>query len=176
MNDLKMLALVAGGGMALLSMPCLLVPQKTRGWIKDFPRSKIAGWLLLAAGVTWVAWLLFQMPLAWFDNYKPSLYVLAPLFFLFTVKFMDELLAPRALGGLMLLVPCLVIDIARQRGLVLVTLAYVMVVAGIALVLSPYIYRKFMAYWVENDTRCRALGCAGAGLGAFLVVFGMLCY
>ena len=176
MNDLKMLAVATGVITALIFLPCLLVPQSARVWIKDFPRSKIAAWILLAVGVVWSAWFLFKMPLAWFDNYKPSLYVLAPLFFLLTVKFMDELLAPRALGGLLLLIPGFMIDIARQRGLLLVTLAYALVVVGIALVLSPYIFRKSMAYYVENDSRCRMLGAAGASLGAVIAVFGLICY
>ncbi|MDD4872863.1 MAG: hypothetical protein PHR77_20105 [Kiritimatiellae bacterium] len=176
MNDLRMLAIIVGGAIGLLSLPFILSPGKTGEWIKDFPRSKFMAWILTAIGITWVTWLLFKTPLAWFDNYKPSLYVLAPLFFMLMVNFMDDLLAPRALGGLLILIPGPIIDIARQRGLLLVSLAYLLVIIGIMLVLSPYLFRKFMASWVENRTRSRIFGVVGLGLGVLMAVFGLLFY
>jgi uncharacterized protein YjeT (DUF2065 family) len=176
MNDLKMLALVIGGVMALFSLPCVVMPRKSREWIKAFPRGKIPAWVLTALCVAWSAYLLYKMPLAWFDNYKPSLYVMAPLLFFLIVKFMDELLAPRALGGLLVLIPSPVLDIARQRGLLLVTLAYVAVIAGITLILSPYVFRKSMAFCIANDIRCRTFGFLGVVAGALVAVFGFLFY
>jgi hypothetical protein len=176
MNNLQMLAIIIGGVTGLLSLPFLIMPGKTCEWVRDFPRSKFAAWVLTAVGVTWVTWLLFNTPLAWFDNYKPALYVLAPLFFMLMVNLMGDLLAPRALGGLLILVPDTIIEIARQRGLVLVTLAYLFVVIGIMLVLSPYLFRKSMAFWIVNNTRCRTFGSLGLGLGICIAVFGLLFY
>lgn len=176
MIDLRALAVAIGGATVLLSLPCLLDTKKTMEWIRDFPRSKFTAWVITAIGTTWVAWLLFKTPLAWFDNYKPALYVLAPVFFLLVVNYMDELLAPRALGGLMLLIPSPIIDVARQRGLLLVSLAYVLVVVGIILVLSPYMFRKSLAFCIQSPRRCRSLGFIGLGLGVFIAAFGLIFY
>ena len=176
MSDIHMLAIVIGGITGLLSLPCLAAPERTIEWIRDFPRNKFAAWIMSAVGVTWVAWLLFITPLGWVDNYKPSLYVLAPGFFLLVVNYMDELLAPRALGGILLLLPSPIIDIARQRGLLLVSLAYVLVVIGITLVLSPYMFRKTMAFCIASHARCRTLGYVGMGIGVFIAAFGLLLY
>jgi len=176
MSDIRMLAMVIGGIACLLSLPCLAAPERAMEWIRDFPRNKFVAWIMTAVGVTWVAWLLFITPLGWVDNYKLSLYVLAPGFFLLVVNYMDELLAPRALGGLLLLLPSPIIDIARQRGLLLVSLAYVLVVMGIMLVLSPYMFRKSLAFFIVSPVRCRALGYAGVGVGVFIAAFGLLFY
>lgn len=176
MNDLQMLAMIMGGGAALLALPCLLAPPAAREWVRDFPRSRVAGWLLSAVGVTWVTWLLFLTPLAWFDTYKSALYVLAPLFFLLVVTYMGELLAPRALGGLLILVPGVIVDMARQRGLLLVSLAYLMVVLGITLVLSPYLIRKVLTNKIKTDAGWRRLGLLVSGLGAGLAIVGFFLY
>lgn len=176
MSDLRMLAVAVGTVFGMLSLPCLLLPGRVRDWIRDFPRNKFAAWIISAVGVTWVAWLLFKTPLAWVDDYKPSLYFLAPVFFLIMVNYMDELLAPRALGGFLLLLPSPIIDIARQRGLLLVSLAYMLVVLGIMLVLSPYMFRKGMALWIKSNEQCRILGFTWLGAGAFIAVFGLMFY
>jgi uncharacterized protein YjeT (DUF2065 family) len=176
MSDLKILAVVMGGVVGLASGMCLLDPRRAADWIRDFPRSKFTAWILTAICVTWAAWLLFKTPLGRFDSYKPSLYVLAPLLFMLIVNYMDELLAARALGGLFILVPGPIIDIARQRGLLLVTMAYVLVVAGVLLLLSPYLFRKSMAYWTESSGRCKALGYIGLGIGVFIILFGLVFY
>jgi len=176
MNDLQMVALLIGVVLVLLSLPCIFSTPKAMDWIRDFPRSKFAAWIITAIGTTWVAWLLFQTPLAWFDKYKPALYMLAPAFFLIVVNYMDELLAPRALGGFLLLIPNPIIEVARQRGLLLVSIAYLLVVAGIILVLSPYMFRKTMAYWIASTARCRILGYLFLGCGIFVSIFGLLFY
>jgi len=176
MNDLQKLSLIVGAIIVCLSLPCLLVPQKAKTWIASFPRSRVAAWFLTLICTVWVTRLLFVTPLGFFESYKPSLYLLAPLFFVLTVVFMEELLAPRALGGIMLLVPCLIINIARQRGIMLVSLAYVQVIVGIMLVLSPYLFRKAMAFWIENTGRCKTLGMLAAGIGAAVAAFGLLFY
>jgi hypothetical protein len=176
MMELKELALLVGSVTAVAAAPCVISPGKAREWIRGFPRSRAAGVILSAVCVAWATWSLFQMPLAWFDRYKPSLYVLAPLLYFLVVTKMDELLAPRALGGLFILVPAPVLEIARQRAIVLVSFMYILAVAGIALMLSPYVLRKVMAYWIETDGRCRALGYAGIALGVFVAVFGLVAY
>jgi len=58
----------------------------------------------------------------------------------------------------------------------LVSFAYLLVIIGVILVLNPYLFRKAMAYWIENDDRCRALGMIGTGLGVFVILFGLLSY
>ena len=88
-------------------MPAGAIPDT--GFSRNIP----AAWILTALDVAWVAWIVFHASLGWFDPLKPALYILAPMSFLAMVFFMDELLAPRALGGLLLLLANPVLNSAR---------------------------------------------------------------
>jgi hypothetical protein len=94
---LGVLGLVAGLGMRWF--PSAL----RRGWTA-FPRSRAPGWILAAVGVFWVAWVVQHAALGRFEVLKPFIPFAAVGRFGAIVYFLDELLAPRALGGLLLLV------------------------------------------------------------------------
>ena len=130
--------------------------------------------------LVWSAWLVMHMPLGPFDRYKPFLYVVAPVLFFLIVHFMDELLAARALGGLLLLVASPLLDAARPHEsefrLVVAALAYILAIKGMALVLCPYLFRKATSWWARNDAWCRAGGLVGLALAAFLIVLAVTVY
>lgn len=188
-DDLKYVAVALGGLGLVKSAFWLLAPGLARKWTEGFPRSRAAAWLLTAAGLGWVTWLILATPLGrgelfgvlvdW-DQVKQWLTVVSPVLYFLIVFFMDELLAPRALGALMLLVPEPILSAARWHDspwrLVMTVLAYAMVVAGIVLVLSPYRFRMSAAAWTGTDRRCRQLGIAGAALSAGLVILGVVVY
>jgi uncharacterized protein YjeT (DUF2065 family) len=103
-------------------------------------------------------------------------YLVAPLAFVLIVLFMDELLAARAFGGVLLLLGDPILDAIRWHDsplrLVITSLTYVMVVAGMALVLSPYYFRTWAHAFAGSDGRCRLTGLASCLLGAGLVALG----
>ncbi|NQT92514.1 MAG: hypothetical protein HQ559_07120 [Lentisphaerae bacterium] len=177
MNSLASTTVIAGIVLAVVYAPCLVVPGRAREWIRRFPRSRRVGWLLSAAGLVWAGWIVAHASLGRFEYLKPMIYVVVPLA-VFIVPFsMRELLAPRALGGLLLLAATPLLAVARWHEsaarLVVVVLAYLAAVAGVCLVLSPFLFRKGMAVWIRTDARCRILGCTGLAAAALLVALGL---
>ena len=167
--NLTAISMLLGMVLAGTSLFFLSVPAIARRTMTAFPRNRIAGYILTAIGLVWAARLLFDMPMGRFDQYKPLLYVITPVFFFMIVRFMDELLAARALGGLMLLVPAPVMRAARWHEsdfrLVIIVIAYIMAIKGIMLVLSPYLFRKWSECFVRSETACRIIGTVGTVLG-----------
>ncbi len=180
MSRLSSLAVITGSLMALMFVPCVFVPDQARQCFARFPRNRLAGWMLLAIDLVWTGWLVFNMSLGQFDKYKPLLFAIVPAAFVLIVVLMDDLLAPRALGGIFLLVPTPMLDAAfcHESGLrlVIVVLAYVIVVAGIALVLSPYLFRKATNAWSRDRRVCKIVGMTGLVAGVLVVLLGMTVY
>jgi uncharacterized membrane protein YhaH (DUF805 family) len=180
MSELAWTAVICGGLILFVHVPCVVMPGHVRAAVKMFPRSKWSGWILTACALGWAAWVLATSPLGRIERYKPLLYVLTPGAFVLIIFFMDELLAPRALGGLMLLAPLSMLSAAKfhesSLSLVIVVLAYVLVVAGMTLVLSPYLFRKIGRFCIESEERCQGLGVIGVGFGILVVILGLMVY
>lgn len=180
MSGLAGISIGMGVILAALAAPGVVAPSATRGALARFPRSKVAGRLLAAVVLGWSAWLLWQMPLGRFDTLKPLLGVLAPVAYVLTVLLMDELLAARALGGLLCLIPAPILAVSRECSspwrLAIVIIAYAMAVKGMALVLSPYLFRKGAAFAAATDTRLRTLCMADVLAGVALVALGVFAF
>jgi len=177
MSKLAGVAIIAGCAISVVFAPCVVVPDRARAWIKGFPRSRPSALILAAGDLTWAALLLLNAPLGRFEGLKPLVYVLMPVVFLLVITLMDELLGPRALGGLLILAPAPLLDAARWEAsglrLVIVVLAYCLVFKGIILVLSPYQFRRAMAPWIRSNGLCRACGCLGLAFGIFVILLGV---
>jgi hypothetical protein len=177
MSDLAQVSMAIGAAAAACAVPLLVAPQVARRGLLAFPRHAWTGRVLTAAGVSWTVLLLRAMTLGFLDPYKAWLYVAAPVAFLLIIIFMDELLAPRALGGLLLLAGSPVLAAAQWHAAplkyVVVVSVYIWVIAGIVLVLSPYRFRTTLGFWIRNDSRCRLLGAMGTAYGALLVLLGL---
>ncbi|MBP7830234.1 MAG: hypothetical protein KA248_09990 [Kiritimatiellae bacterium] len=159
---------------------CLLWPPAVRRAVAAFPRSRGPAWLLTALDLAWVAVIVLHAELGRFDWLKPYIYAAAPVAFFLIVIFMDELLAPRALGGLLLLLANPVIRAARWHESdwrwVVMVLAYAWAVAGIVLVLSPFYFRRVAEWANRTDGRCRFLGALRFGLGLLLLALALAVY
>ena len=172
--------LILGSCIVLANLPLLAAPATARRMLAAFPRSQWLGWILAIVAIAWSAWLVNEMELGSFNKYKIALYVVAPVLLVLVCFFMEELLAVRALGGLLMLVPAPLLDIARWHDsssrLVVTVLAYVMVVAGMTLILCPYVFRKTAERFTATDLRCRLSGGAGFVLGAVVVALALKVY
>ena len=160
---------------------CLVVsPATARRVATAFPRDKWTGRILATAGFLWAAWLIYDMPLGRFEYLKQWLYIVTPVTIGMSFVYMEELLAPRAFGGLLLLYPAPVLVLARMHAsrwsLVMTVLAYIMVVKGIALLLSPYLFRKSATFITASDGRCRALGSCGVAVDVLSLALAVLVY
>jgi len=180
MGDLSKVTLVFGALVLAVNGLALGAPGVLRRWISAFPRSRLPAWVLTAICLLWAGRLLYDAPLGRFDSLKPLLYVLTPLSIALVGLFVDDLLAPRALGGVLVLVAAPLLDAARWHGsalrLVVVLLAYALVVEGVVLVVCPYRFRKEAERFLPDDRACRRWGGAGCVLGAVLVALALLVY
>ena len=178
---LSWIALGLGTIFVLLNLPFVLAPAAWQRVLLAFPRSRIPAYLLAALDLAWFGWLLYHEPLwAFFDYVRPWLWLLMPVLTVLVCIFMDELLAPRALGGLLLLVVGPILDAGRfhpslWRYLPLV-IAYVWFVAGIVFVLAPYRVRRFIEFITRTPLRSRVGGGLRLALGLLLLWLGWQVY
>ncbi len=176
MPRLSLTALMLGGIVVLLFAPLLVAPRQALGVIAAFPRNRVLAWLLTAVDLVWAGWLTYHAHFPWIDAHRNWIVVATPIVFVLVVWWMDDLLAPRALGGLFLLLPAPILDAAFLRPerwrLVLVATAYGMVIVGMGLMLNPYWYRKTTSRWLRTEAQCRIWGAAGIVWGAFVAGLG----
>ncbi len=158
----------------------LLKPGLLREGLGRFPRARWNGRILAALAVAWAAWLLRDMPMGRFDGLKAGLLPAALVLIGLVWHYMDELLAPRALGALLLLYPAPLLEAARLHdsrwSAVMSAVAYVMIVKGILLLLSPYLFRKAIERFLQTDRCCRVAGAAGLGFDTVLAALALLLY
>ena len=160
-----------------LGLIFLAVPGRARALLKAFPRNIRVGAVLAALALAWSAVEVNKMPLGFVDAFKVWLWILGPLVYFLIMVFMNELLAPRALGGLLMLSASPVLELQRvnESGwtVVLAVLAYIWVVAGMILVLSPYRFRQAAEKFCGSDAACRWNGVSWLALGGLMLVLGM---
>ncbi len=180
MLPLSTIAIALGCFIIVMNLPAVFAPAFFRRMATGFSRNMPAAWILTAIAVMWVSWIVFHASLGRFEPLKPLLYVAAPVSFFAMVFFMDELLAPRALGGLLLLLANPVMNSARWLEtpwrLVMIVIAYVWVIAGITFVLSPFRLRQAAAWGTKTDLRCIVGGSIRILFGACILFLGLKVY
>lgn len=180
MNSLSFITLVVGALVLAWHLGLGLAPRAVGPWLAGFPRNAWAGRILAAIAMGWVTLLVWQADIAWLERYRLPLCALAPVAYVLIVVFVDELLAARALGGLFLLLPALILDAAfvypSNSRLVMTGFAYVLVIVGMVLVWSPFMFRKMTAPWAGRPNACRVVGAAGSAVGLGLLLLGWFAY
>ena len=177
---LAQLAFLLGGLTLAAGLWQIVAPAQVRRMLEALPRHTPTAWALTAIDLLWVAWLLNETSLGRFDAWKPSLYFITPLSFFLLIRYLDELLAVRALGGLLLLLAHPVLQLIQWHPspwrLVITTLAYLWVIIGIFLVMSPYLFRRVQRAVVPDDARGRFSALLKLVAGAGLVALGLFVY
>ena len=170
--------LITGVILALLSLAALFLPA--RNFLPQFPRSRVAGALLLTVDLVWSLWLLATMEMGEFAGFRRPLLFVLPIGFFLVLRFVDEFLAVRALGILCLLAAEPLLDAAFLRPeasrLLVTVLAYVMIVAGLFWVTMPYLLRDQIEWSTKTDARWRMLSGIGFAFGAAILVCAFVAY
>jgi len=147
------------------------------------PRNMWLGRILAVVCLLWSAWLLKDAPLfmqvvSRFCSPVTALYVLTPIAGFLVLRYLDELLAARALGGIMLLVPTPLIVGAREVDTwwryVILVVGYAMVIKGVVLVLSPFMLRKGCEFWNKSTARWYSMCLVALGWGVFFGALALL--
>jgi hypothetical protein len=168
-------AATMAAGLALVG-----APEAAKRGLAAFPRSRLAGWVLTTAVLVWCAQIVANGPLGPFAPYRGALFLITPLVIVAVCVFVDELLAPRALGVLLILLPSVLLAAARWHPsawrYVMIVTAYAMVLKGSALVLAPYLFRMTVTRFLASPGACRAWGGVALFYGAALVGLGLTVY
>ena len=190
-------ALYLTGLLVLLAHALALFKGKAaQDWLRALPRSKPLGFVFLTVAAIWFFWLVQTMDLGEFSNWREPMRILhflhiipflgpfewltSPLAlgpivaYVLALKYVDEFLAARALGMLVLLGAEPLLEAAFLRPemsrLFLVTLVYVWVAFALFWVGMPFTLRDQIAWLTGGEKRWRAAVFAGLAYGALLLV------
>jgi hypothetical protein len=170
--------LIAGALLALASLLAIFLPA--HDFLPKFPRSRAAGAALLTIDFIWSFWLLATMEMGEFSNFRRPLLVILPVGFVLVLRFVDEFLAVRALGILCLLAAEPLLDAAFLRPetsrVLVTTLAYLMIVAGLFWVTMPYLLRDQISWSTRYAGRWQLLSGLGFVFGAAILVCAFVAY
>ena len=168
-------ALATAGGLVGVLRPELIKKQA-----ELFPRSVVPAWVFTGLCCVLGAKYAMEMNMGFLDAYKKFIYVLAPVVFFASVVYMKELLAPRALGGFLLLIAVPILRVAsmdesslRQ---VVVVLVYLWIVYGLLLLMSPWYFRKLSAPLLANDSLFKIVAFSKTAVGIVLLLLGIFVY
>lgn len=172
--------LILGFALLVAHLLALLFPSHCRSWLAAFPRSRVAGTILLGLAAAWSFALIATMDLGEFAGLRNLLLVAVVAGAGLTWYFVEEFLAVRALGMLALLAAELLLCAAFMKvpesRLLVVLLAYVWIAFGLIWVGLPYLLRDQIAWISAHPLRWSAAGAGGALYGIILLAATFLFY
>src|ERR1043166_142521 len=148
--------------------------------VKRFPRSRVAGVVLLAICLAWTFWLVATIQMGEFSSFRRPLLIALPIGYVLALFFVEEFLAVRALGILCLLVAEPLIDAAFLRNemsrLLVTVFAYLLIIAGLFWVTMPYLLRDQINWTTGSVFRWRCLHAIELIYGGVLLGFAFTRY
>ena len=170
------MCICAGMALAALAVLALVWPATARSWVVSFPRNRVAAWVLSALALFWVANIVQHGRLGRFEPWKVYVWPGYTVALIAVGLFMDDLLAVRALGGILLLGANPVLRAVRLHdspwASLVAAVTYGVIVLGIAWILGPYRFRRWLS-WMLSPERYRWT-CSGVLLlGALLCALGL---
>ena len=178
--SLSSVAWALGALIVVLRLPGVIWPDPYAQVLRRFPRNLGAGAVLGALAAAWIAWYLYQGVTGTWAWFRPYALAAVPVGYVVCLKYLDEYLAVRSMAVLLLLVAKPLTDAARWHEsplrLVVTVVAYVFVVAGMVLVVSPYRLRDSIEWSTRNRTRTRWISAAGAAVGIAICILAATAY
>jgi hypothetical protein len=169
-------------GLTLLAshLFALLQSSKVQALLKSFPRNYKWGVILLSIDFVWGMICLSNMDMGEFYNLRKWFLILVPVGFVLVLIFVQEFLAVRALGSLLLLVGGIVLEAAflqpQMSRLLLPVIAYVWIIAGMYFVGMPYLMRDWVGWVTANEGRWKMASLGGVIYGAIVLIAAVLWY
>ena len=165
---------IAGGAFGLAQR------EKAMDFSRNFPRHETIGPVLILAGMTWFLFILHGENMADFEGYRRPFYGIIIATGVGACFFLKDYLAVRGLAVLMILVAKLIVDTARFHEsdwrILLVSIAYAKVVAGMWFTVSPWRMRDMIGWATANENRFKILCATRLALGVLLVVLGLTAF
>ena len=171
---------ILGIPLAALGLFAVFRPSLAAKAFVAFPRSKPAAVVLCALGWLGTAYELDNIGIEVFDRFLKAfpfeLWILAFVLTILTCWWMPNLLPIRGLSAIFMLFPAEMFHAIRLEPtdwrLVLVTIAYVCIIAGMFGMFYPWRIRQFLAWLAEKRSRVALAGCPVLAAGALCIVLG----
>lgn len=177
--SLQTAGIIAGAFLIFISLPGLMKPGLANT-AQRFPRSRMAGILLLTICLLWTFWLLATIQMGEFSAFRRPLLIALPIGYVLAIRFVDEFLAVRALGILCLLAAEPLLDAAFLRHepsrLLVTVFAYLLIVAGLFWVSIPYVLRNQINWSARSVFRWRFLHGVAFIYGCVMLTFAFTRY
>ena len=144
---------------------------------RKFPRYTPVGYPLMLLATAWFVYNVYNEPIADFAVMKPYLCGFFAAVGVGACIFVKDFLPVRGLAVLLLLAAKLMVDTARWVDtpwrLVISTLAYAWVIAGMWLTVSPWRMRDLANWLTASENRIRLFTGARAAFGVFVLLLGL---
>jgi hypothetical protein len=179
---LSTLAILLGLGMALPQAYGFAKPAAYGEAVRKFPRSLRWGWALMLLGTAWFVWNVSQESISDFAAWKNVMLMAFAAIGIASCLFVQDFLAVRGLAIVLLLLAKLMVDTGRpylsHTPLVLLfqAWAYVLVVAGLWLTVSPWRLRDLLNWATASEKRIK-IGCGvRLAFGLFIAALGLTAF
>jgi hypothetical protein len=178
--NLKMAGFLVGIALILGHVLALRSRESVRKWLLSFPRSHVLGVALLVTAAIWSFLLVAEMDLGEFTSYRTGFLMAIPVAAGLTIRYVEEFLAVRATGMLMLLAAEPVLEAAFLRPeksrLLLVVLAYAWTIFGMFWVGMPYLMRDQIKWLLKSESRWNAAMYLGLAYGVAILICTLAFY
>jgi hypothetical protein len=176
--SLKLAGIVVGLALIALHLIAVLQPASCERWLKGFPRSRVAGTILIAIATIWSFLLIRSMDLGEFVGLRNPMLIAIVISGFLAWKYLEEFLAVRALGMLALLAAEPVLGAAFLRGeptrLLVVVLAYAWIILGLFWVGMPWLMRDQINWLTAQRARYQAAAWGGVVYGVAILAAAAL--
>jgi len=174
---LSTLSILLGLGFGLPQIYGLMKPGRFRDAVRQFPRSESIGYVLMMLGTVWFLWNLNLENISDFASYKKLMLIGFGAVGVATCIYVRDFLAVRGLAVVFLLLAKLMVDTARLEDtewrLVVVTWAYLLVIAGMWFTVSPWRLRDLLNWGTATENRIRVRWDSDLAFGLFVLTLGI---
>ena len=176
--SLQTTGLAAGILLLVSHIAALVNADGAMRFAKALPRSRAMAALLLAAAATWAFVMVRDLDLGEFSRLRSMMLIAIVGGAILSWMYVEEFLAVRALGMLLLLAAEPLLESAMLRNessrILLTLLAYLWATAGLFFVGMPYLLRDLVAWFTANPLRWTISCLGGIAYGAALVACAVI--
>jgi hypothetical protein len=179
---LSLLSILLGVGMSVPQIYGLTKPVQFAAAARKFPRNLPAGIFLMLLGTAWFLWIVNQEPIADFSAFKPYMMAAFAAVGILACIFVQDFLAVRGLAVVALLLGKLMVDTGRPHlgdspwVLVIQSWAYLLIVMGIWLTITPWRLRDILNWATANETRVRIGSTIRLAFALFILLLGLTAF
>lgn len=177
--NLKTLTIALGVAMAVPQIYGIARPAAFAAAVRKFPRNLPAGIALMLLGTAWFLWNFSRESISDFAALRPYLNTGFVAVGIGSCIFVQDFLAVRGLAVVMLLLAKLMLDTGRPMlgvthwVLVIQVWAYLLVIAGMWLTISPWRLRDFLNWATANEKRIRIGSTVRLAFAIFVAMLGI---